>query len=107
VVLAPVMSQPSLPAARAGLGLDASDLARIKNCTAAGLCVIGMRFTNDRAVAAQRFARRRQAFGDALIAVEIDSSPGNRHRIKQSAHSVVTEDLVDDPVTPRARRWTK
>ena len=99
-VLAPVMSQPSLPVGKAGLGVDTADLARIKDRTAAGLCVVGLRFTNDRAVPAQRFVRLREEFGDAFLAVEIDSSPGNPHGIKQSAHSVVTEDLVDEPGHP-------
>jgi len=99
-VLAPVMSQPALPAGRAGLGVGPADLATIKTRTADGLCVIGMRFTNDRAVPAQRFTRLREELGDAFIAVEIDSSPGNPHGIGQGAHSVVTEDLVDEPGHP-------
>ena len=73
---------------------------RIKNRTAEGLCVIGMRFTNDRAVPAPRFARLRQELGDAFIAVEIDSSPGSPHGIGPGAHSVVTEDLIDEPGHP-------
>src|SRR5262249_15554809 len=63
-VLAPVLSQPFLPARqKAGLGLDAADLARVKERTAQGLCVMGLRFTNDRAVPAERFQRMRQEFG--------------------------------------------
>lgn len=99
-VLAPVMSQPALPFSKEGLGVDATDLARIKNRTAEGLCVMGMRFTDDRAVPAQRFARLRRELGDAFIAVEIDSSPGNPHGIGRDAHSVVTEHLVDEPGHP-------
>lgn len=62
--------------------------------------MIGTRFTEDPTVPAQRFARLRRELGDAFIAVEIDSSPGNPHGIKQTAHSVVTEDLVDEPGHP-------
>ncbi|MEC8948255.1 MAG: dienelactone hydrolase, partial [Actinomycetota bacterium] len=32
--------------------------------------------------------------------VEIDSSPGNPHRISKRAHSVLTDELVDEPGHP-------
>jgi hypothetical protein len=38
--------------------------------------------------------------GDHFIGVEIDSSPGNPHGIRRLAHSVLTEDLVDEPGHP-------
>lgn len=46
--------------------------------------------------------RRRLAeeFGDGFIGVEIDSSPGNEHRISKRAHSVLTDELVDEPGHP-------
>jgi dienelactone hydrolase len=105
-LLAPVLSQPSLPfaigAARArDLGLSGDDLARVKaRCGGDGLCVLGLRFSNDRFVPAARFAHLKEELGDAFIAVEIDSSPGNPHGIPGNAHSVVTEHLVDEPGHP-------
>ena len=48
----------------------------------------------------QRFETLRRELGDAFIAVEIDSSRGNPHGIKKSAHSVLTLDLVDEPGHP-------
>jgi dienelactone hydrolase len=105
-MLAPVLSQPSLPLplgkARAhALGLSDDDLALVKNrVTNDNLCVLGLRFSNDRAVPDARWTRYREEFGDNFIAVEIDSSPGNPHGIKRSAHSVLTEDLVDQPGHP-------
>ena len=42
----------------------------------------------------------RQELGDAFVAVEIDSSPGNPHGIRKRAHSVLTEDFVDEPGHP-------
>jgi len=105
-LLAPVLSQPSLPLpigrARAGaLGLSDADLARVKDRVAnENLCVLGLRFSKDRAVPDARWARYRTEFGDNFIGVEIDSSAGNPHDIKKSAHSVLTEELVDQPGHP-------
>jgi dienelactone hydrolase len=104
-VVAPVLSQPSLPlplgAARRGdYGLDPNDLSRILERTANGACVVGLRFTEDRAVPAERFASLRRDLGDAFTAFEIDSTPGNAHGIAKSAHSVLTHDFVDEPGHP-------
>lgn len=104
-VIAPVMSQPSLPlpigaARRSDIGLTPEDLERIQIKTAAGACIMGLRFTQDRAVPAERFASLREALGDAFISIEIDSSAGNEHGIKKSSHSVLTHDFVDHPEHP-------
>jgi len=52
-VLAPVLSQPGIPAPvtarkRAALGLDPADLASVKARTSDGLCVLGLRFSRDK-----------------------------------------------------------
>jgi dienelactone hydrolase len=105
-LLAPVLSQPSFPMplgrARANsLGLSDADLARVKDRVAnENLCVLGMRFSRDRAVPDARWARYRTELGDNFIAVDIDSSPGNPHGIRKAAHSVLTEELVDEPGHP-------
>jgi dienelactone hydrolase len=105
-VVAPVLSQPSLPfpvtaAQRRDLGISEVDLGIVKQrVDDDGVCVLGLRFTNDRAVPAERFARLRDELGDGFIGVEIDSSPGNPHGISRTAHSVLTEDLVDEPGHP-------
>ena len=89
-LLAPVLSQPSLPlpigrARAAALGLSDADLARVKDRVAnENLCVLGLRFSKDRAVPDARWARYRTEFGDNFIAVEIDSSAGNPHGIKKT-----------------------
>ncbi len=105
VVMAPVLSQPSLPFAigrerRAGLHLSDADLAVVKQRTAAGVTVLGMRFTSDPACPSERFAHLRQELGDGFEGIEIDSSRGNPHGIKRTAHSVVTTDLVDEAGHP-------
>jgi dienelactone hydrolase len=104
-VVAPVLSQPSLPfpirkRRRCDLGIDAADLARVKERTAAGVDVLGVRFTGDIASPPERFARLREELGDAFVGVEIDSSAGNAHDIRKQAHSVLTRDLVDEPGHP-------
>jgi len=107
VVLAPVLSQPSLPLPltkrhRRDLGISDADLARVKQrCTdEPDLCVLGLRFTGDRAVPPERFQRLREELGDKFVAVELDSSPGNPHGHPKAAHSVLTEHLQDREGTP-------
>lgn len=104
-VVAPVLSQPSLPlplrrAAKRDLGISDADLNRVRERVDGGVSVLGLRFTNDRLCPAERFDRLRHELGDGFIAVEIDSSPGNPSGLKQNAHSVLTEDLVDTPGHP-------
>jgi len=104
-MLAPVLSQPSLPfpvspARRRALGVSDADLERVKARAAQGACLMGLRFTRDPAVPAERFDTLRAALGDRFIAVEIDSSKGNPHGIGRSAHSVLTEHFVDEPGHP-------
>lgn len=104
-VMAPVLSQPSLPfpvsaSHRAAIALSDSDLAKVKERTAAGCTLLGLRFTEDPVVRAERFQTLRRELGDGFEAIEIDSSPGNPHNIPQSAHSVLTTDLVDEPGHP-------
>ena len=108
-VLAPVLSQPSLPigvtrAAKASLHLSPEDRARVKERAAAGVCVLGLRFSGDAMSAPERFETLRRELGDAFIGVEIDSSPGNPGGNRRMAHSVLTEDLrADDPEHPTAK----
>ena len=103
-MLAPVLSQPSLPFAigknrKEALGLADADLARVRQ--RGDLCVLAMRFTNDKFVPAERFRHLREVLGERLIMIEIENRPGrNPHHIPKTAHSVVTEHLVDEPGHP-------
>jgi dienelactone hydrolase len=104
-VLAPVLSQPSLPLAvgrrrQAATGVSDADLARVAERAAAGACLLALRFSADRLVPPARFETLRRALGDRFVAVEIDSSKGNRFGIGPQAHSVLTLDLVDEPGHP-------
>jgi dienelactone hydrolase len=105
VVVAPVLSQPSLPfpvnrAHRQALGISDTDVDRVVERVAAGVCVLGVRFTGDKTSPPERFAALRELLGDGFIGVELDSSPGNPYGHRKGAHSVLTEDLDDRPGTP-------
>ncbi len=94
-VLAPVVSQPAMPPAigrgRSATGLSARESAVVGDrAREEGLCALGLRFTRDRAVPAERFAAFAELLGDGWRVLEIDSAPGNAHGIPTSAHSVLT-----------------
>jgi len=104
-VLAPVLSQPSLPfpigrRRKSDLGISDADLERVRRTVDDGVEVLGLRFTADRLCPAERFERLRSELGEGFVSVEIDSSKGNPHGLDPSAHSVLTEDLVDEPGHP-------
>ncbi len=104
-VTAPVLSQPSLPIAlgaerKTEIGLADDELARVKERCDEGVCVLGLRFTHDPMVPAERFARLRAELGEHFIGVEIDSSPGNPHGLARTAHSVLSEEYRDEPGHP-------
>ncbi len=84
VVVAPVLSQPSLPfpvsrARRRDLGLSPRGRPAGGGAGRGRLPVLGLRFTGDRASPPERFEHLRQLLGDAFIGVELDSSKGNPH----------------------------
>jgi dienelactone hydrolase len=104
-VLAPVLSQPSLPFGigkrrKAALGVSDVDLARVKERVAEGTCVLGLRFTADPFVPPARFETLRRELGDGFIAVELDSSAGNEHGFTRTHHSVLSLHYVDEPGHP-------
>ena len=95
VMVAPVLSQPSLPFAigrrrGADLGLSDEDAARVARRAADGCSVLGLRFDGDRLVG-DRFATLRSLLGDAFLAVEYPST-------SPKDHSVLTEQRRDDAV---------
>ncbi len=99
-VMAPVLSQPSLPfplskGHKRDLGISDADLAKVKERVDAGVCVLGVKFTNDKASPNERFARLEEELGDGFIGVNIDSSKGNPYGNPTNAHSVLTEHLQD------------
>lgn len=107
-VLAPVLSQPSLPLTalpgrRRGTDISADDLAVVKQrCLAGDLTVLGLRFRGDRLVSDERFGWLREQLGNAFVAVELDDEDANPNAL-MPPHSVLTEHLVDEPGS-RTRR---
>lgn len=107
VVVAPVMSQPSLPfAERGGLDCSAGELACAKRRFAEeDLSLIALRFRSDKLVPDARIARLKAEFGDQAEVIELedkDAAPG----VPMAPHSVLTLHLhrsIPDCGTMRAR----
>jgi len=84
VVLAPVLSQPALPfplnrAHRRDLGISDEDLARVRGrCRTGNVSVLGLRFSGDKAVPPQRFARLREELGTPLSRSRSTRDPATR-----------------------------
>ena len=104
-ILAPVLSQPSMPLTVTGRqrrSIDCSpaelDVVRDR-CAAEGLTVLGLRFRGDSFVGDERFAFLRQRLGDAFVAVELDDGAANPDAVMKP-HSVLTEHLIDEPGQP-------
>jgi dienelactone hydrolase len=103
-VMAPVLSQPSLPfplsrAHREALHLSDADLETVRK--RADRCpVLGLRFSADPMCPPARFATLRRELGERFEGIEIDSSPGNPYGLGRTSHSVVTKDLVDEAGHP-------
>ncbi|MDX2380023.1 MAG: dienelactone hydrolase family protein [Acidimicrobiia bacterium] len=95
LMLAPVLSQPSLPFSvgkqrGADLNLSADDASAVAERAAQGCQVLGLRFADDSLVG-DRFDSLRDLLGDAFIAIELPSA-------KKSDHSVLTEQRDDASV---------
>ncbi|MEO6987564.1 MAG: dienelactone hydrolase family protein [Aquihabitans sp.] len=101
-LLAPVLSQPSMPIAvgrsrKANIDISPEDLATVRRrCQDEGLEVLGLRFKSDRLVPAERFAFLREQLGEAFIGVELEDDDANPDAV-MDPHSVLTEHLVDEP----------
>jgi hypothetical protein len=111
-VLAPVLSQPSVPlplraARRADPGLSAGELDRVAERTTGGLCVLGLRFSDDRLATGERFASLRRRLGDAFEVIELDSSSGNTAGFGRFAHSVLTREVRETPGHPTLAARTR
>jgi dienelactone hydrolase len=98
-VLAPVLSQPSLPVGltlkhRRDPGVSERELKIIEQRAAdEGLCAMGLRFSEDRMAPCERFATLKNRLGDAFEVIEINSGPGNPDGFGRMAHSVLTDQV--------------
>jgi dienelactone hydrolase len=107
-VLAPVMSQPSLPLEAPGAtGIAPEELAAIrKRLEREDLTVLAYRFEGDKWCRAERFAAYAEALGERFVARVLPDSAANREpppffkHVVVSPHSVVTAHLIDEAGQP-------
>jgi dienelactone hydrolase len=100
VVLAPVLSQPSMPVGKpAALDISAADLATVKQrACAEGLTLRGYRFEGDTIARHEKFVTLDREFGAAFAGTELPDSAANPAGMMSEGkppHSVFTRDLVD------------
>ena len=95
-VLAPILSQPSLPIglskrSHRDLATSPDDLAIAeKRSKEEDIPVMGLRFTCDPYCREDRFAALTERFGERFRKIEIDSGPNNPHGLSLLSHSVLT-----------------
>ena len=104
-LLAPVLSQPSMPlpfgrARRAALHLSPEELDAVRKRAREGCPVLGLRFTGDRMAPPERFETLRNELGDAFEGIEIDSAVSEPSVNPMGPHSVLTEDFRDEAGHP-------
>lgn len=98
-VLAPVLSQPSVPLPltlrhRRDPGVSEAELNMVADRAAnEGLCAMGLRFSEDKMSPSERFQTLRDRLGDAFEVIEIPSGPGNEYGFTRMAHSVLTDEV--------------
>ena len=107
-VIAPVLSQPSLPlpfcsAKRsAAIGLSPDQIACAKRrFETEDFSMIGLRFHGDKMVPDARFATYKREFGDRFEPIEID--PKDAAPSSRPPHSVLTVHFDDRAGTPTKR----
>jgi dienelactone hydrolase len=107
VMVAPVLSQPSLPLGRANAGgLDAStaEIACAKRRFAEeDLSMIALRFKGDPFVPDARFETLKREFGDRLEAIELDPKDARPGPLRRP-HSVLTLNLAESGPTKAAEQ---
>lgn len=104
-VLAPVLSQPSLPLNDpAGMHIHPDELAAVKaRMEAEDLTVLAYRFEGDKFCKAARFAAYENALGDRFIGRTFPDSAANPDTPHKNPHSVVTIHLIDEAGQPTAQ----
>jgi dienelactone hydrolase len=101
-MLAPVLSQPSLPMNNpAGMHIAPDELAAVKaRMDRENLTVKAYRFEGDSFCRAERFAAYQQALGDRFEGVVLKDSDANPNAALKMPHSVVTQHLIDEEGQP-------
>ena len=108
-VVAPVLSQPSLPlgfgaAAKAAMGVSPDEIACAKRrFSDENLSMIGLRFKGDPIVTKERFQSFKNTFGDKFEAIELEDEDAERAP-GFGPHSVLTLNLRDDDPNSMTRQ---
>jgi dienelactone hydrolase len=111
-VVAPVLSQPSLPLAALStaqaheIGASDAEIACVRTrLEAEDLSVLGLRFRSDNLVPDARFARYAREFGSRFEAIELDDADA-RPGTGIAPHSVLTIHLTDSGPAKEAENRT-
>lgn len=101
-VIAPVMSQPSLPMHnQSALAMAPEEIAIIKaRMEDEDLNVLAYRFEGDSFCKAEKFAAFSEAFGDRFVGKVLPDSAANPDAPLKTPHSVVTLHLIDEAGQP-------
>jgi dienelactone hydrolase len=101
-MLAPVLSQPSLPLGRAGgMHIAPEELRAVKQrLDREDLTVLAYRFAGDSFCRGARFTAYREALGDRFEGRVLPDSAANPDAPMKNPHSVVTLHLVDEQNQP-------
>jgi len=98
-MLAPVLSQPSLPIGKAGgMHIAPDEIAEVRaRMERDDLTVLAYRFAGDPFCRAERFAAYQQALGDRFVGRVLPDECANREGVgaRLKPHSVVTAHLID------------
>jgi dienelactone hydrolase len=101
-VVAPVLSQPSMPVGRKGRGMIDASAAEIacakQRFEGEDLSLLALRFKSDTLVPDERFAMLKATFGDRVETVSLEDADAARGT-GMAPHSVLTIHLDDRPGT--------
>jgi hypothetical protein len=101
-MLAPVLSQPSLPLGNAaGLHIAPDELKAVKErMDKEDLTVLAYRFDGDSFCKAVRFEAYQAALGDRFVPTVLDDKDANPGAAMKNPHSVVTQHLINEEGQP-------
>ena len=101
-MLAPVLSQPSLPLTNAaGMHIAPDELRAVKaRLEREDLTVLAYRFAGDRFCRAARFAAYQEALGDRFQGRVVPDAAANPDAPMKNPHSVLTLHLIDEQNQP-------
>jgi dienelactone hydrolase len=102
VMLAPVLSQPSLPFAnRAGMHIGHDELRAVRDrLHREDLTVRAYRFRGDRICRAERFTAYQAALGERFVPTVIEDEYAKKYKGRNNPHSVLTKHLIDEKGQP-------